>query len=276
MKTKKHKRKTNRVVIVASDAVDAGVRHLRLSHWVFRVLIVVFCVAVGYVVGRIIYEEQYKSRVWQIANQKIAEAQAANEEMQEKLAAAESGSLDMQSQVIALNSKIDLLSDTVNQKTEEMNALAEKIQQQGIPSRFPMTGSASIDEITDGEPACILNGTEGTVVVAAAIGVVTEVGEDADYGSRVVLDHGNGYVTIYRNKGNCLVKVGDTVAQGRSITSAATTPNWDTRSSRTDLYQPHAVDRHQRVRGKQSHQKGFKPRGGRMGGESMTGKRMIW
>ncbi|GFH96189.1 hypothetical protein IMSAGC003_02743 [Lachnospiraceae bacterium] len=217
MKTKKHKRKTNRVVIVASDAVDAGVRHLRLSHWVFRVLMVVFCVAVGYVVGRIIYEEQYKSRVWQIANQKIAEAQAANEEMQEKLAAAESGSLDMQSQVIALKSKIDLLSDTVNQKTEEMNALAEKIQQQGIPSRFPMTGSASIDEITDGEPACILNGTEGTVVVAAATGVVTEVGEDADYGSRVVLDHGNGYVTIYRNKGNCLVKVGDTVAQGGAL-----------------------------------------------------------
>ncbi len=49
------------------------------------------------------------------------------------------------------------------------------------------------------------------------IGVVTEVGEDADYGSRVVLDHGNGYVTIYRNKGNCLVKVGDTVAQGGAL-----------------------------------------------------------
>lgn len=217
MKTKKHKRKTNRVVIIASDAADAGVRHLRFSHWVFRVLVVVFCVAVGYVVGRILYEEQYKSKVWEIANQRIAEAQAANEEMQEKLAAAEAGSLDMQSQVIALNSKIDLLSDTVNQKTEEMNALAEKIQQQGIPSRFPMTGSASIEEITEGEPACILNGTEGTVVVAAATGVVTEVGEDADYGSRVVLDHGNGYVTIYRNKGDCLVKAGDTVAQGGAL-----------------------------------------------------------
>ncbi len=55
------------------------------------------------------------------------------------------------------------------------------------------------------------------MVVAAATGVVTEVGEDADYGSRVVLDHGNGYVTIYRNKGNCLVKVGDTVAQGGAL-----------------------------------------------------------
>jgi len=217
MKTKKHKRKTNRVVIVASDAADAGVRHLRLSHWVFQILVVVFCVTAGYVIGRIIYEEQYKSKVWELANQRIGDIQTTSEELSEKLAAAEAEKVDMQSEVIALNSKIDLLSDTVNQKTEEVNALEEKLRQQSIPSFFPMTGSASIEEITEGEPTCILNGTAETVVVATATGVVTEVGEDTDYGGRVVLDHGNGYVTIYRNKGKSLVKVGDTVAQGGAL-----------------------------------------------------------
>lgn len=217
MKTKKHKRKTNHVVIVASDAVDVGVRHLRLNHWAFRILEGIICVAVGYVIGIVIYGEQYRSGVWDAANQKIAEAETANQEFQEQLSAAESENLDMQSQVIALNSKIDLLSDTVNQKTEEVNALAEEIRQQSIPSHFPMTSSASIDEITEGEPACILNGTAENMVVAAATGVVTEVGEDTDYGGRVVLDHGNGYVTIYRNQGKCLVKVGDTVAQGGAL-----------------------------------------------------------
>lgn len=217
MKTKKHKRKTNHVVIVASDAVDAGVRHLRLSHWVFRILSVVFCVAAGCVLGILIYGGQYKFKVREIANQKIDEVQAVNQDLQEQLAAVESENLDMQSQVIALNSKIDLLSDTVNQKTEEVNALEEEIRQQCIPSHFPMTSSASIEEITEGEPACVLNGTEGAVVVAAATGVVTEVGEDTDYGGRVVLDHGNGYVTIYRNKGKSLVKIGDTVTQGGAL-----------------------------------------------------------
>lgn len=217
MKTKKHKRKTNHVVIVASDAVDTRVRHLRLNHWVSQILKGVFCVAVGYVIGLIIYGEQYRSKVRDIADQRIAEVQAANQEFQEQLSAAESENLDMQSQVIALNSKIDLLSDTVNQKTEEVNALKEESLQQSIPSHFPMTSSASIEEITEGEPACILNGTEETVVIAAATGVVTEVGEDTDYGGRVVLDHGNGYVTIYRNKGKCLVKVGDTVPQGGAL-----------------------------------------------------------
>lgn len=217
MRTKKHKRKTNHVVIVTSDAVDGQVRHLRFNHWVLRILVVVSCVAIGYVAGRIIYEEQYKSRIWEIANRRIEEVQAKNEELQEELTAAEAERLDMQSEVIALNSKIDLLSDTVNQKTEEVNTLKETIEKQSIPSFFPLTGSASIVEITDEDPTCILNGTEGTAVVATATGVVTEVEEDTDYGNRVVVDHGNGYVTVYRNKGACMVKVGDTVVQRSAL-----------------------------------------------------------
>lgn len=217
MRTKKHKRKTNHVVIVTSDAVDGRVRHLRLNHWVSQILVVVSCVAIGYIVGRIIYEEQYKSRIWELANHRIEAVQAANEELQESLSAAEAERVDMQSEVIALNGKIDLLSDTVNQKTEEVNALKETIERQSVPSCFPLTGSASIVEITDEDPTCILNGTEGTAVVATATGVVTEVGEDTDYGNRVVVEHGNGYVTIYRNKGECMVKVGDTVVQKSAL-----------------------------------------------------------
>lgn len=212
MKTKKHKRKTNHVVIVTSDAVDGQVRHLRFSQWALRILVLALCVAIGYALGFIIYEEQYKARVWERANYRIEEVQEQNEELQEQLTAAETENLDMQSEVIALNSKIDLLSDTVNQKTEEVNALKETMERQSIPSYFPLTGSASIVEITEEEPTCILNGTEGTAVVATATGVVTEVGEDPEYGNRVVVDHGNGYVTIYRNKGECMVKEGDAVA----------------------------------------------------------------
>ncbi len=217
MRTKKHKRKTNHMVIVTSDAVDGQVRHLRFNHWVTQILMVIFCVVIGYVAGLIIYGEQYKSRIWDTANRRIEEIQAENEQLQEQLTAAESEKMDIQSEVIALTSKIDLLSDTVNQKTEEMDALKQTIEGQGIPSCFPLTGSASIVEITEEEPTCILNSTEGTAVVATATGVVTEVGEDTDYGNRVVVDHGNGYVTIYRNKGECMVKVGDTVVQKSAL-----------------------------------------------------------
>lgn len=217
MRSKKHKRKTNRVVIVASDAVDGKVRHLRLNHWVMRILTVVICVAVGYVLGLIIYGEQYRSRIWDRADRRIEEVQAQNEQLLQQLEAAEAENVDMQSQVIALSGKIDLLSDTVNQKTEEMAGLMETVNGQHIPSCFPLTGSASIVEITEEDPTCVLNGTEGTAVVATAAGVVTEVGEDTDYGNRVVVDHGNGYVTVYRNKGDCMVKAGDTVVQKSAL-----------------------------------------------------------
>lgn len=217
METKKHKRKTNHVVIVTSDAVDAGVRQFHFSHLVFQILVVVVCVAIGCVAGRIIYEEQYKAQIWAAANEKIAEVQAVNEQLQEQLLAAETERQSLESEIADLNSKITILSDTVNQKTDLENELKEQLEQQSTPTLFPLTGSASIEEITEGEPTCIFNGTEGTTVVATAQGVVTEVTEDADYGNRVLVDHGNGYVTIYRNSGDCMVKVGDTVAQGTTL-----------------------------------------------------------
>lgn len=217
MKTRRHKRKTNRVMIMASDAVDMGVRQIRLNRQIVWILVTVLCVGIGYIIGRMLFEEQYKAQIWERANEKITEVQELNRQLQEELEAAEAQRLELESEIIALNGKIDILSDTVNQKTENENTLKEQMVQQSTPSLFPMTGSASIEEITEGEPACILNGTEGITVVAAAGGVVTAVEEDPDYGNRVTIDHGNGYVTIYRNKGECLVKVGDTVVQKTTL-----------------------------------------------------------
>lgn len=217
MKTRKHKRKNNHVVILTSDAVDAGVHQFRLNHLAVWILVVTVCVVIGYVVGRIIYEEQYKAQIWETANEKIAEAQIANEKLQEELLAAEAEKQELESEIVDLNNKIYLLSDTVNQKTELENELRKQLEQQSIPTLFPLTGSASVEEITEGEPSCIFNGTEGTTVVATAGGTVTEIAEDPDYGSRVVVDHGNGYVTVYRNKGECMVKAGDAVAQGTTL-----------------------------------------------------------
>lgn len=217
METRRHKRKTNRVVIVASDAADMGVRHVRLNQQIIWALVIVLCVGIGYIIGRILFEEQYREQVWESANKRIAEVQELNRQLQEELDAAETRRLELESEIIALNSKIDILSDTVNQKTENENTLKEQMVQQSTPSLFPTTGSASIEEITEGEPVCILNGTEGSTVIAAASGVVTAVEEDPDYGNKVTIDHGNGYVTIYRNKGECLVKAGDTVVQKTTL-----------------------------------------------------------
>lgn len=55
------------------------------------------------------------------------------------------------------------------------------------------------------------------MVVATAGGTVINVNDDSEYGHNVWIDHGNGYVTIYRNKGTVTVKQGDKVVQGTTL-----------------------------------------------------------
>ena len=54
-------------------------------------------------------------------------------------------------------------------------------------------------------------------LAAAASGTVIAINDDEIYGHSVWVDHGNGYVTIYRNKGDTTVNVEDSVVQGTTL-----------------------------------------------------------
>ena len=54
-------------------------------------------------------------------------------------------------------------------------------------------------------------------IVATASGTVIAINEDVEYGKNIWIDHDNGYVTIYRNNGDNLVKIGDTVARKTAL-----------------------------------------------------------
>lgn len=110
-----------------------------------------------------------------------------------------------------------MLSITIQDQTQQIADLQAQIAEQSVPTDYPLTGSASMTVITDGDPMVEFTATEGSTVVAAGKGVVTAVEEDEVYGSRVVIDHGNGYVSIYRNKGESQVKAGDEVASGTTL-----------------------------------------------------------
>jgi murein DD-endopeptidase MepM/ murein hydrolase activator NlpD len=53
-------------------------------------------------------------------------------------------------------------------------------------------------------------------IVAAATGIVTFAGGDAccSYGLYVIVDHGNGFTTLYAHMSRIAVRVGQPVAQG--------------------------------------------------------------
>lgn len=60
-------------------------------------------------------------------------------------------------------------------------------------------------------------GPYGAKIVAADGGVVCNVSRTSGYGLRVIIDHENGYKTLYAHLSSATVKVGDRVAQGDQI-----------------------------------------------------------
>lgn len=209
MGRRRHKRKNSHVVIVTSDAVDAGakLRQFRIRPWVVQFFVLIFSVFIGAVIGFYIYQRD---------NLVIDDAQTEQHE-EETIAKLLEENTALQLQVTDLSATIQILSETVNQKTESESLLAWQLAQQSIPSELPLTGSVTDEEVTEGDFMCIFTATEGAMVVAAASGTVTAVNDDTEYGHNVWVDHGNGYVTIYRNQGKVKVKQGETVRQGSTL-----------------------------------------------------------
>ena len=206
MSKNRHKRKVSHILIYTTDAVDADMKHVRIHPRVLAGVTLIVCCVLGAVIGYAVYEGELWGRIREhdaSQNAALIAAQDEKDALQEKI--------DEQ------DAKIEMLSITIQDQTQQIAELQAQIAEQSVPTDYPLTGSASMTVITDGDPMVEFTATEGSTVVAAGKGVVTAVEEDEVYGNRVVIDHGNGYVSIYRNKGESQVKAGDEVASGTTL-----------------------------------------------------------
>lgn len=206
MSKNRHKRKVSHILIYTTDAVDADMKQVRIHPWVLAGVTLIVCCVLGAVIGYAVYEGELWGRIREhdaSQNAALIAAQDEKDVLQEKI--------DEQ------DAKIEMLSITIQDQTQQIAELQAQIAEQSVPTDYPLTGSASMTVITDGDPMVEFTATEGSTVVAAGKGVVTAVEEDEVYGNRVVIDHGNGYVSIYRNKGESQVKAGDEVASGTTL-----------------------------------------------------------
>lgn len=93
-----------------------------------------------------------------------------------------------------------------------------------MPKGFPVDGAAQIKEAdgedTDGMQAkedwkeVIFTAAPGMNVIATGAGTVLGVVTEGDEPAGISIDHGNGYVSNYRNAGTPQVAAGSTVEQG--------------------------------------------------------------
>lgn len=113
-----------------------------------------------------------------------------------------------------LSSKITVLSETVSKKTATEDALSQETVENALPKGFPLSGSATMKETEEGDPMLIFTAAQGVNVITTGTGTVISVDADTEYGTKIVVDHENGYYSVYRNNGTALVKLGEKLGKG--------------------------------------------------------------
>lgn len=115
---------------------------------------------------------------------------------------------------ITLSSKVAVLSEAVSNKAAAEDAMSQETIESALPKGFPLSGSATMREAEEGSPMLLFTASNGTNVVTSGTGMVISVDVDEVYGTRIVLDHGNGYKSVYRNNGTALIKNGEALGKG--------------------------------------------------------------
>jgi murein DD-endopeptidase MepM/ murein hydrolase activator NlpD len=135
-----------------------------------------------------------------------------------------------------LTERVDRLDERTDQTTDlftliESRLLEGRLDKLMVPSSAPIDGPVGSgfgfrsDPFT-GRPA-LHTGLDfpaeiGTVIHAAAGGMVVSTDKHADYGNMVEIDHGNGLVTRYAHTSKVLVKTGDLVKRGQPVAEVGT------------------------------------------------------
>ena len=220
MKLNLRKSKTSYTVMIMSDSAKKHHREFHIRAGAVGAVSIItfglFVAAICYVVySSITLSDSVERSKRQL--EQIAQAKEANEQLE-----LEKGELE--AEIAKLEETIAILSDTVNQKVEAEQALEAEKEEEHMPKGFPMSGTAQIKEETnDGEAEMrakedwqevIFSAAAGTNVISSGAGTVLSVSEDVDYGNLISIDHGNGYVSVYRNGGNPMVKEGNEVIRG--------------------------------------------------------------
>lgn len=113
-----------------------------------------------------------------------------------------------------LQGKVTILSDTISDKVHEEEEREAQIAQGYIPTGFPLKGMASYEErVLDENPIAVFNASQGTSVLATAKGTVSSIAGDAQSGYIIMVDHTNGYFSVYRNGSAPKVSEGDEVTR---------------------------------------------------------------
>jgi cell division protein FtsB len=206
IKEKSKNKKENYTIIVASNKGNGKIKQHSISSKAFAFwtyfMIILLVIIVTYGVYTVLVIGDGQGAIFSLRTQ-VEKLTNQNSELLEEN--------------VELNEKVTLLSNTLNIKIiaeEEAKAIEEALY---VPSGVPLITDASMkpgteDGIGGTEVPVVLFTTKSeTNVLAAGQGTVTFAGTDAQYGKQVMIDHGNGYISVYKCNGEMMVKEDEVV-----------------------------------------------------------------
>lgn len=120
----------------------------------------------------------------------------------------------------ALQEKVSILSDTINSKVKEEEEREAEAAKAHMPTGFPIHGTVSYNEentTLEGNPVAEFTAAAGTSIIATGEGTVSSIAGDAAVGYIVMVDHGNGYFSVYRNGSTPKVEEGAEIPAGAEL-----------------------------------------------------------
>lgn len=138
---------------------------------------------------------------------------------------------------VPLSQELDLLGSIVEEEGQSLRALERFLAKAGrvlaaLPSRWPLRGSVNSDfgrrpSPWTGAPefhsGIDIGADRGTPVKAPAPGAVVFTGPQGDYGTTVILEHGNDIRTLYAHLQKVQVTRGQRVERGQVIAFSGST-----------------------------------------------------
>lgn len=228
MEPKKRKKRIHYTVMVISDSPDGKMHPFCLKPKLAIVLLGAAVLVLAGAVGIALHH-----------GNALMEVQADGSLLQGKIDELTAQNQELMTENSELSDKVAILSSKVTQDEETKKAQEKEEEKKKLPKGFPLAGPAVIlkssemeadteeaenntGEQTAGntlekEPIVIFSASQGVKVIATGSGAVKKVESDAVYGNRVVIDHGNGYCSIYRAAETPLVSEGDEITSGTAL-----------------------------------------------------------
>ena len=193
----KHKRGKIAVLLVR-EKKDGTIRQNRIKNTIIVLSALFIILAMGLLVFVIAAGNSNKRLL------ELSEYEAMVEELTDEISGLQKENFD-------LTNKLSLLSETVATKAAIEEVKEEEIMDIYLPKGFPLGsfGASTMQYEEDDELTLIFTASEGNTIITVGAGIVESIEPDEKYGTRLVIDHQNGYKSIYLNKGQPYVRAGD-------------------------------------------------------------------